>query len=168
MTYLTQFKHADDVIAHLNIVMPTITDPLLKVKYTGFATVVAVTVYELAIKDIFIEFSKKKHKVLGNFTESYFERINGRIKTKVIQEDYLPKFGAKYVDRFKKKLKETAKSHFRVHKRDMLSAYANLILWRNDFAHEGKLNTTTTYAEVAQSYEDGKEVIRCLSEAMVR
>jgi len=168
MTYQTNFKHADDVIAHLNTVIPSITDPLLQAKYTGFAAVVAVTVYEVAIKDILIKFAQKKHKILGNFTEIYFERINGKIKTKVIQEEYLPKFGTKYVNKFKKKIDEAAQVYLATHRRDIRSAYANLILWRNDFAHEGKFSTNATYAEVVQSYEDGKEIIRCLYEAMVR
>ena len=55
-----------------------------------------------------------------------------------------------------------------VHRRDIRSAYGNLITWRNDFAHEGRVNSTATYAEVVQSYEDGKEVIRCLAETMHR
>jgi hypothetical protein len=168
MPYQVHFKHADDVIAHLNSLMPTITDPLLKLKYIGFTTVAAVTVYELAIKDIFIQFANKKHKVLGNFTSSYFDRINGRIKTKVIREDYLEKFGTKYITQFDKKLKTTSEAYLHLHRRDIRSAYANLIVWRNDFAHEGKINATATFAEVVQSYEDGKEVIRCLYEAMVR
>ncbi len=79
MAYANHFRHADDVIAHLNTVVPTITDPLLVAKYSGFAAVAAVTVYELAIKEIFCEFGRRKHKILGNFTESYFDRINGRI-----------------------------------------------------------------------------------------
>lgn len=168
MAYLSHFKHADDVVTHLNGVVPAIADPLLKVKYIGFVTVAAVTVYELAIKDIFIEFAKKKHKVLGTFTESYFDRINGRIKTRVIQEEYLPRFGDKYVGQFRKKVDAAAAEHLATHRRDIRSAYSNLITWRNDFAHEGKVNTTATYSEVVLAYEDGKEIIRCLAEAMVR
>ncbi len=168
MPYRTHFQHADDVVAHLNGVMASISDPLLKVKYVGFVTVAAVTVYELAIKDIFIGFAKKKHKVLGNFTESYFDRINGKIKRDIIVNEYLPRFGEKYVDRFKNKVNVAAVEHLAAHHRDIKSAYANLIVWRNDFAHEGRVNTTATYAEVVQAYEDGKEIIRCLAETMVR
>ena len=58
MSYLNSFQHADDVIAHLNTVLPTIADPMLKAKYTGFAAVAVVTVYEIAIKEIFINFAK--------------------------------------------------------------------------------------------------------------
>ena len=168
MSYISHFKHADDVVSHLNGIVPTIADPLLTVKYIGFVTVAAVTVYELAIKDIFIDFAKKKHKVLGKFTESYFERINGRIKTKVIQEEYLPRFGNKYVDQFKKRLDVAANAHLVAHRRDIRVEYANLITWRNKFAHQGGVNITATYPEVVLAYEDGKEVVRCLAESMRR
>jgi hypothetical protein len=168
MPYTDHFTHADDVVKHLNGVVPILPDPLLRMKYVGFVTVAAITVYELAIKEIFIEFARKKHKVLGQFTESYFDRINGRIKIKIIQEDYISKFGRKYVDRFQTKLLEESNRLLAAHKRDLRSSYANLILWRNDFAHEGRLAANATYSEVVTAYEDGKLVIKCLAEAMVR
>jgi hypothetical protein len=168
MPYTTHFRHADDVVAHLNSVVPSLPDPLLRVKYVGFVTVAAVTVYEMAIKEIFLDFSRKKHKVLGQFTESYFNRINGRIKISVIQDDYVAKFGKRYVDKFRIQLDTEAKRHMATHKRDLKSAYANLIVWRNDFAHEGRLTANATYQEVVTAYEDGKLVIQCLAKAMVR
>src|SRR5438128_10901711 len=121
MSYTTHFAHADAIVAHLNGVVPTLGNPLLEAKYVGFITVAAVTVYELAIKEIFIEFAKKKHKVLGNFTEKFFERLNGRIKTREIQERYLPSFGDKYVAQFKKHLTTAAAAYLTTHKRDILS-----------------------------------------------
>ena len=168
MTYLNNFKHADDLVAHLNLVIPTIADPLLQSKYIGFVSVSAVTVYELAVKEIFITFATKKHKVLGNFTGAYFDRINGRIKIKDIRSEYISKFGSKYEKRFLRIIEHRSDEILSTAKRDIRSAYNNLITWRNDFAHEGKLNITATYAEVIQSYEDGKEVIHCLAQTMTR
>lgn len=168
MSYVDHFRHADDVISHLNTVMPTISDPLLKAKYVGFVSVAAVTVFEQAIKEIFIDFAKRKHKLLGNFTESYFSRINGKIKIKVIHDEYISRFGEKYQKRFKKNLKEASDSYLQKNFRDMQNSYVNMITWRNDFAHEGKMNSTTTYAEVVQAYQDGKEVIHCLARTMTR
>ncbi|WP_163560949.1 HEPN domain-containing protein [Halomonas sp. NO4] len=168
MSYANHFRHADDVISHLNTVMPDIPDPLLKAKYVGFVSVAAVTVYEQAVKEIFIDFAKRKHKVLGNFTESYFSRINGKIKIKVIHDEYISRFGEKYQKRFKKNLQSVSRSHLQLYRRDMKSSYTNMITWRNDFAHEGKMNSTTTYGEVVQAYEDGKEVIHCLARTMTR
>ncbi|MDM0002706.1 HEPN domain-containing protein [Variovorax sp. J22P240] len=168
MAYKNHFKHADDLVGHLNGFVPGLSDPLLRVKYTGFVAVAAVTVYELAIKEIFCEFGRRKHKVLGSFTESYFERINGRIKIKNIEDDYVARFGKNYVDRFRKNLNGAVATHLATHKRDLRSGYSNLILWRNDFAHEGKAPTTATYPDVVIAYEDGKAVIDCLATSMVR
>lgn len=168
MTYAIHFRHADDIISHLNSTVPNIQDPLVRIKYVGFVSVAAITVYELAVKDIFIKFARNKHKVLGSFTENYFDRINGRIKIKVMQDDYIKKFGDKYNERFKRKLDEAARTYLLANRRDIKNSYANLITWRNDFAHEGKLNSNTTYNEVVQAYQDGKEVIHCLAAAMTR
>ena len=168
MAYIDHFRHADDVIAHLDGIVPAIADPLLTAKYSGFAAVAAVTVYELAIKEIFCEFGRRKHKVLGKFTESYFERINGRVTLRNIREEYCPRFGQIYSDRFRARLEAAAITHLSAHRRDLRSAYSNLIVWRNDFAHEGNVPATATYGEVAQAYEDGKLVIHALAAAMVR
>lgn len=168
MAYSDHFLHADDVVAHLNIIVPTITNPLLTAKYVGFVSIAAVTVYELAVKDIFIEFAKRKHKLLGHFTEIYFDKINGRIKLQVITNDYIGKFGKKYQTRFHQNIEQRSKEYLRLNHRDIKASYANLITWRNDFAHGGRVNSTTTYKEVIQAYEDGKEVIHCLAASMTR
>lgn len=168
MVYHNHFQHADDIVAHLDQIMPSITDPLLKAKYVGFVSVAAVTVFELAVKEIFIEFARTKHKIFGHFSESFFDRINGRIKLKIIKDEYIPKFGNKYTKRFQKKIDLKSKQYLREHRRDIKSSYGNLVTWRNSFAHEGRINSTTTYREVVQAYQDGKEVIRCLAESMTR
>ncbi|WP_417375874.1 HEPN domain-containing protein [Gimesia maris] len=168
MPYQSHFKHADDVIVHLDTIVPLLADPLLQAKYAGFTTVAAVTVYELAIKEIFIEFGAKKHNVFGTFTESFFSRINGRIKYKAIKEDYVQNYGDRYLKRFKKKIEIAKNKYFITNRRDIVNSYTNLILWRNEFAHEGTIKNTATYQEVVQAYNDGKEVIRCLAETMIR
>lgn len=104
MSYIAHFKHADDIVAHLNTVVPTVTDPLLSAKYVGFVSIASVTVYEVTIKDIFITFAKNKHNILGEFTESFFQRINGRIGIDTIKKDYVRRFGAKYLNKFEKNL----------------------------------------------------------------
>lgn len=168
MSYATRFQHADDVVAHLNSIVPTLTDPLLTAKYVGFVSVAAVTVFEMAIKDIFISFAGKKNLVLGNFVESHFKRINGRIKLSDVKDEYVGRFGERYKQRFKRRLDEATAVYLRANRRDIKTSYNNLIVWRNDFAHEGRINSTTTYNEVVQAYADGKEVIRCLAGVMVR
>jgi hypothetical protein len=168
MSYIANFKHADDIVAHLNTVVPTITDPLLSAKYVGFVSIASVTVYEVAIKDIFISFGKNKHSILGEFTESFFQRINGRISIDTVKKDYVKRFGTKYLSKFEKNLDSATKLYLKTHGRDIKNSYSNLIIWRNDFAHAGNINATSTYAEAVQAYEDGKEVIRCLAVTMTK
>lgn len=168
MAYTDHYKLADDVIDHLNTVVSSISDPFIATRYVGFVAIVSVTVYELAIKEIFVEFGEKKHKVLGEFTRSYFSRINGRIKVDTIRNDYIKRYGDKYVNRFKRKLAEAETQNLRVKGISIQSSYANIITWRHEFVHEGKIPSTATYFEVTKSYEAGKEIIRCLAETMQR
>src|SRR5271157_2218757 len=113
MAYTNHYKLADDVITHLNSLMGGISDPFITSRYVGFVAIAAVTVYELAIKEIFIDFAEKKHKVLGEFTRRYFERINGRINTRILREEYVCFFGDRYVQRFQKKLDIIEKTSLR-------------------------------------------------------
>jgi hypothetical protein len=168
MAYQIHFQHADDIITHLNSFVPRLSDPLLQVKYVGFIAIAAVTVYEIAIKHIFIEFGTKKHQVLGNFTASFFEHLNGRIRIGAIRDDYIRRFGERYIRRFDKQLEIISHNYMLTNKRDIISAYSNLITWRNDFAHEGTIKTNATYPDVVLAYEDGKEIIRCIAETMTR
>lgn len=168
MPYSDNFIHADDIVAHLDTVVPGLPDPILQAKYVGFVAVAAVTVYELAVKEIFISFGAKKHRALGIFAESFFSRINGKIRNEVLKDEYIVRFGDRYRKRFTKKLKLRADEYLSRNRRDIMSAYGNIITWRNDFAHEGHIRTQATYSDVVQAYEDGKEVIHCLAETMTR
>jgi hypothetical protein len=168
MSYLNHFRLADDYIAHIDTVIVTIADPFIKYRYSGFLAVTAVTVYELAIKNIFLDFAEKKHKVLKNFTSEYFYRINGKIKTSTIKEEYVSKFGEKYVKKFDAKLKKKEMEILRSEGASILTSYGNIITWRNDFAHEGIIPSTATYDEVKKAYHLGKIVINCLADAMKR
>jgi len=168
MAYTDHYKLTDDMIAHLNTVIGGISDPFIASRYVGFVAIASVTVYELAIKDIFIEFGEKKHKVLGTFTRSYFNRINGRIKTSDLRNQYIVRFGEKYVKRFKRKLDKAEKQNLRNNGVSISSSYGNIITWRHQFAHEGTIPSTVTYNEITKSYEVGKEVVRCLAETMRR
>lgn len=165
--YSAHFRHADDIVEHLNGVVPGLSDPLLAAKYVGFVAVASITVYEVAIKEMFLGFARRKHKVLGVFVESYFDRINGRIGIEKLRLDYLPRFGSEYRPRFEKQLHTVSEAYIKDCGRDIKTAYSNLIAWRNNFSHTGQTNTTATYSEVVQAYEDGKHVISCLSKSLV-
>lgn len=168
MAYTDHYILADGVVAHLNSIVGGIADPFLISRYVGFVSVSAVTVYELAIKEIFIGFGERKHKVLGEFTRNYFDQINGRIKTREIKERYLVLFGEKYLKRFKANLEGAEKLSLRNTNISILTSYGNIITWRHQFAHEGQVPSTVTYSEIVQSYNAGKEVIKCLADSMQR
>ena len=168
MAYSDHFKLTDDLIAHLDTVVGSITDPFISARYTGFLAVSAVTVFELAIKDVFRDFAATKHKVLEHFTLEYFAKINGRIKIGVLHEDYTKRFGVKYKDRFKRNLDLCESQNLRSSGKSVKASYGNLIVWRHEFAHEGKLPTYATYSDVKSAYELGKEVVHCLAKTMRR
>lgn len=166
MTYKDHFRLADDIITHVNTVISDIKDPFISSRYIGFISVSAVTVYELAIKEIFCEFANQQHEILGSFVLKHFERINGQIKLDKIKRDYIPRFGQKYVDKFQEKIDECEDNNLKTLKRSIKSSYHNIIEWRNQFAHEGEIPTTPTYEETTNSYFAGKEVIDCLFKTM--
>lgn len=166
MIYSDHFVLADDYITHLDAVILGISDPFIKSRYAGFLSVSAVTVYELAIKTIFIDFAKKKHSTFGTFVNSHFTRINGRIKLENIKNEYVPRFGDKYLTRFKTKLDKKEKEVLKSAGASIKSSYSNIITWRNDFAHAGQIPVTATYDEVKKAYAMGKIVIDCLAESM--
>ncbi|BCU76745.1 HEPN domain-containing protein [Luteolibacter sp. LG18] len=166
MPYTDHFRLTDDLIAHLDTVVAAIRDPFIQSRYTGFIAVSAVTVLELSIKTIFNDFSAKKHKVLGCFCASFFDRINGKIGLKTIREDYLAKFGDKYVIRFKKKIEKLERANLASRRVSFISSYGNLITWRNEFAHAGRLPTNASYAEVKKAYLCGKEIMACLDQSL--
>jgi hypothetical protein len=168
MSYADHFKLVDDLVLHLTPAVAGIKDPFLGSRYTGFVAVTAVTVYELAVKEILCSFAESKHAVLGNFTRSYFERINGRIRYKVLHGDYVSSFGDKYVRRFKKNVELRERQVLVSKRKSILTSYDNIITWRHEFAHQGQVPKNATYAEAVDAYEVGKEIIECLAVSMRR
>ncbi|WHZ06325.1 MAG: hypothetical protein OJF59_002833 [Cytophagales bacterium] len=166
MAYVNRFVPTDDLVSHLQPVVTGILDESLKSKYAGFLAVNAVTVYELAIKDIFKEFSNKKNSVFGFFIEKYFAQINGRIVLKDLKGQHIKSFGDKYLDKFEKKLKAREKVILRTLRKDVRSCYSNLIICRHKYVHAG--TPTLSFNEVVENYDIGKEVIHSLHEAMQR
>jgi hypothetical protein len=162
------FVNADLYVKHLMENPALIADAFVASRHVGFVAVSAVTVYELTVKQIFIEFGTKKHIVLGNFTKARFDRINGRIGYKIIWDDYVRLFGEKYVVRFKKAIAASEKIALRDRGVSIVASYNNIITWRHKFAHEGETPANVTLAEVVKSYEEGKNVLRCLAASMVR
>ena len=138
MSYIDHFQLADDYITHIDPTIRSITDPFILSRYTGFLSDSAVTVYELAIKTIFIDFASKKHNVFGAFTFSHFDRINGRIKLHELRKTHIRSFGDKYLNRFDRNLEKMENNILISEGVSVRNSYNNIIQWRHDFAHEGK------------------------------
>jgi hypothetical protein len=166
MIYSDRFIATDNLITHLSSIIVTITDPQIQASYAGFLSVSAVTVYELAIKDIFSEFGKKKNLVFGEFVTKHFGRINGKIKISELNGEHIKCFGDKYSIKFNKILKSKEDAIMKSNRVSIINSYGNLILCRHDFVHKGI--PTLTVIEVIDSYHFGKEIIHCLSNAMQR
>lgn len=168
MGYVDHFRLADDYIAHTNVIVNNIADPFIKQRYVGFITISAVTVYELAVKELLIDFAKKKHKVFGTVIENLYDKINGRIALRELKDTHIRRFGKKYIDRFHVKLELKENEFLKLYGRSIKSSYGNIITWRNAFVHEGHVPINASYSESIRAYEDGKEVIHALSGSMVR
>lgn len=166
MLYTDRFIANDNLIIQLRPVIAAIADAAILSSYAGFLSVSAITVYELAIKDIFNEFATKKNKVFGVFTEKYFEKINGQIKQSDLRGKHISRFGDKYLMKFDHALQIKDTNFLTTHHATVSTAYSNLILCRHGFVHGGV--PTLTANEVMTSYELGKEVIHCLNDAMRR
>jgi hypothetical protein len=168
MSYRDRFVLVDGFLSHVDTLMGGIQDPLIRNNYLGFIVTAAVTAYELSIKDIFIEFSARKHLVLGTVVSNRFEKMNGRISLNDLRNDHVKMFGDKYVIKFNAKLNEAENISLRNGNGSPKASYGNVLVWRNNFVHKGDSAATTNYEELKKSYERGKGVIDCLAAAMRR
>jgi hypothetical protein len=166
MPYSDKFRTTDNLISHLTTFIGSITDPAIQANYAGFLSVSSVTVFELAIKEIFVEFAYNKHKVLGTVINKHFVKINGRIKISELRGSHIKLFGDKYLKRFDKKLKTKEDFFLGSSRISIIADYGNLITCRHEFVHKG-VPTLTIY-EVMRCYNNGKEILKCLSETMRR
>ena len=166
MAFNNRFLATDELLAHLTTVIPTISDQAIVANYAGFLSVSAVTVYELAIKEIFIEFSTRKHNSFGTFTGNHFNKINGRIKLDDLRKEHVKAFGDKYLNKFNRFLNDKENDILSFGGESIKSSYGNLIICRHKYVHEGV--PTLTFAEIQRFFQLGKNVIECLDKAMKR
>jgi hypothetical protein len=168
MSYVDRFQLVDGLVSHLDAVIVPTLDPFLRTRYVGFVCVSAVTVMELAVRDILIEFATKKHRVFGAFCQDLYERLNGRIMLDDLRKNHIKRFGDRYVSRFVRLLDAEERRELSTSGRSVKASYGNLITWRNSFAHQGVLPPNASYAEAKQGLELGKQVLHCLDAAMIR
>lgn len=168
MSYKSHFQLADQYIQHTTQIVSGITLPWLQQRYVGFVAITGVTAYELAIKEILVEFAKRKHNVFGVVVENLYQRINGRISLDDLRNLHISRFGDRYLKRFKKQLDDEEVAILRSKKRSIKSSYGNLITWRHSFIHAGQIPGQVNYTEAVKAYEAGKSVIEVLARSMVR
>jgi hypothetical protein len=101
---IPNYSQSDLILSHLDSYVSGISDDFIKSRYTGFVAVTAVTSYETNIRTKIFDFCRKKHGVFGTFSEAHFEKTNAKVKLDHLRNEYLRKFGAKYLNRFNKKL----------------------------------------------------------------
>lgn len=165
MAYIDRFIPTDNLIANLDPYLTTITDAAVLASYAGFLSVSSITVYELAIKDIFEGFATTRDRVFGHFIEKHLSRINGRIQLDDLKKSQIKTFGSNYLTSFELNI-NTKESGFLIsHGKSLKATYGNLITCRHEFVHQG--NSTLTIGEVIDSYHLGKEVIHSLYDSML-
>lgn len=162
------FIQPDLILGHLDGLIGSVTDDFIKSRYTGFVAVTAVTAYEVNIRAKLIDFCAAKHKVFGVFSESIFEKTNARVSLDQLRKEYLDRFGEKYLKRFKKKLDALELASLKAGTGSVKNSYYNIVQWRHDFVHDGKLPDYANYADARQAYDTGKIVINAFFESLNR
>lgn len=167
MAYIGHFKLVDDVSCHFDG-MVTSVNPFLQSRYVGFYAVASAAVLELALKEVISDFAKNKHAMFGTYVVARYERINGRISLEDVVKEHLKPFGKRYQTGFKDRLKgldrySIVKCGFSVR-----NSYEALLTCRHQFAHEGSVPDTLTYADVKNGFEAGKAVMGCLARTLAK
>lgn len=162
MAYTDKFKPADDLFSTFSSSINNFNDDL-KSKITGFLTVSAVTCYELAVKDILIDFATSRHVEFGNFMMNHLKRINGNIKIKDLK-DLINNFGDHYKSDYEDQLKSCEQLLPPPQRFSMRDNYNSLILCRHSFVHAN--NVTLSFQECRDYYAIGKNIIKALSQTL--
>ena len=166
MAYTSRFASVDLLISQLQPLVQPGTEPLVLSSWAGLVAVKAVTAYELAIKDIFEEFARGKHKVFGTFVKSTYSRLNGRIVYKDVKDGLLKPYGDKYSQKLVKKKDAKTAEVLASEGVDLVTTYNNLIECRHQLVHAGTFNMA--FDEAVRSYQIGKKLIEVFDETMKR
>ncbi|HZX78923.1 HEPN domain-containing protein [Lysobacter sp.] len=167
MAYKEHFRLVDDVAGHFDAAVGAV-DAFLQSRYVGFYAVAAAAVIELALKEIVVDFASRNHHLFGDYVESKYQRINGRVKLEDIVKEHLKPFGKSYQKRFEKLLKRVDKSHIAKNSFSVKLSYDALFTCRHQFSHEGSVPTNSGYEDVKRGFEAGKVVMACLAKVLGR
>lgn len=158
MAYTDKFQPTDELINEINTLKPHISSIALP-KFTGAISVSAVTSYELAIKDILIDYASSKHHLFGGFIQNYLSRLNGKINIPDLKNE-IKKFDNILATNLETEITAVEKDEPSVR-----SCYQNLIQGRHSYVHANQI--TLSYDECIQDYELGKKIIDALHKVMV-
>lgn len=158
MAYTDKFQPADELINEINTLKPHISSVALP-KFIGAISVSAVTSYELAIKEILIDYAYSKHNLFGGFIQNYLSRLNGRIEIPDLKKE-IKKIDNTLPTNFETKITEVEQIEPSVR-----FCYQNLIQGRHSYVHANRINLS--YDECIHDYELGKKIIGALYEVMV-
>lgn len=159
------FSQSDFVLNHLDGLIAN-ADAFIASRYSGFVAVAAVTTFEIIIREKLIAFCTSKHKVFGAFSEALFQKTNARIKVEHLRTDYLKRFGDKYLKRFDARLEQLEAEGLREGVGSIKTSYKNIVQWRHDFVHDGRLPEYAGYPEARLAYQNGKRVVTLFCESL--
>ena len=130
----------------------------------GLLAIAYVAAFENCVKTIFISFGTATNPILGTVTEHHFEKLASKIHYDFLGDGYALQFGHVYKAKYLKCLNAEEAAVLAASQVSMKEAYANMLTWRNKFAHEGVM--LTTLEEVTAAYPMAKRVIAALDSAM--
>lgn len=165
MKFLDFYQYPDDVIRHTRQIASTLSPDLLQ-KYTGLVCLSSVCAFEQAVCNIWLSFCEKHNAAFGNYMSSKFSKINARIKIDDIVGDFLTPIGGNAKECFKSLIDQEEEILLKVDHFSLKVQYANLIMWRHEFVHQGSIPYTASFEDAAVSYQIGKSVICCFHAAL--
>ena len=158
MAYTDKFLPTDELINEINTLKPHISQVALP-KFTGAISVSAVTSYDLAIKEILIDYAHSKHNLFGCFVQNYLSRLNGRIEISDLKKE-IKKIDNALAANWEEKITEVERVEPSVR-----SCYQNLIQSRHSYVHANRINLD--YDECINDFNIGKKIIEALRSVMV-
>ena len=156
------FTDSDLFVQHLGQITQDVDDSIA-FRYVGFVAVSSVTIFEVAVKKLLIDFAEKRDPMLGRFALITFEKLNAHIQRDNI-ERHLKYFGDDYSENFKRIVDK--KEQERIGEGSLKGSYKNLLTWRHQFVHAGTLPNQATLQEAIKAYHLGKEVVIALSDVL--
>ena len=154
----------DELVSHANRFAPEGTRGVteFRAELGGLLTVLIASCYENIVKQTLIDYSTRHHLEFGRFTEGAFSKLNSRIQLRDLRQ-YCSYGSPSILSHFKDKMARRKSFYRRIARVEIDKAYEQLLLWRHDYAHAGKKNTTIE--EAVRTHKEGFPVLLSFTEA---